>query len=244
MIQIHQFKSTSDMGTAAGSFAAEFLRERISQQGQVRMVMATGTSQYEMLNHLVKETAIEWQNLTVFHLDEYLGIPDTHPASFRKYLRERFADRLPLKIFHYVRGDSSDPLQECQRLNSLINEGKIDLALIGIGENGHLAFNDPPADFTTIEPYIVVDLDQSCRMQQVGEGWFSSLEEVPTQAISMSINQIMDCELIVCTVPDKRKAIPVKQAVQGPITPNCPASILQNHPACHLFLDNDSASLL
>jgi glucosamine-6-phosphate deaminase len=244
MIQIHQFKSSSDMGIAAGSFAAEFLRERVSLQGQTRMVMATGTSQFEMLNHLVKESGIEWHNLTVFHLDEYLGIPETHPASFRNYLHERFADRLPLKKFHFIRGDSPDPLKECQRLNGLINEGKIDLALIGIGENGHLAFNDPPADFATTEPYIIVDLNQTCRLQQVGEGWFSSLKEVPTQAISMSINQIMDSELIVSTVPDRRKAIPVKQAVQGPITPNCPASILQNHPACHLFLDNDSASLL
>ena len=149
----------------------------------------------------------------MFHLDEYIGLPETHPASFRRYLKERFEERVrTLKMFHYVRGENADPEGECRRLGAIIQGRRIDVACVGIGENGHLAFNDPPADFNTETPYIVVDLDEACRRQQLGEGWFPSLADVPRQAISMSIRQIMKSDAIVCTVPDRRKAAAVRAA--------------------------------
>ena len=169
-------------------------------------MLATGASQFEMLASLVEQPGIDWPRVTAFHLDEYIGLPETHPASFRKYLRERFVSRVPVGQFHYVRGDAPDPLDECRRLGELIGAAPVDVACIGIGENGHLAFNDPPADFAIDDPFLVVDLDAACRLQQVGEGWFASLEDVPTQAISMSIRQILRARRIVCCVPDQRKA--------------------------------------
>jgi glucosamine-6-phosphate deaminase len=178
-----------------------------------------------------------------FHLDEYIGIPETHPASFRKYLKERFADIVKPKVFHFVNGNT-DPVLECKRLGNLISKHTIDVAFIGIGENGHLAFNDPPADFETDDPYIVVTLDEACRKQQLGEGWFASMEEVPEKAISMSIKQIMKSKAIICTVPDLRKARAVKSTVEEPVSNHVPASVLQNHPATNLYLDKDSSSLL
>jgi len=190
---------------------------------------------------LVKED-IDWSVVTAFHLDEYIGIPETHPASFRKYLKERFADLVPLKAFNYVNG-SIDPKQECKRLKELIRRHPIDVAFVGIGENGHLAFNDPPADFETEEPYIVVNLDEDCRRQQMGEGWFATLEAVPGQAISMSIKQIMKSKAIICCVPDERKSTAVFNALNQEISPKYPASIMRNHPQALLFLDNNSAKL-
>src|SRR5207302_1110219 len=177
------------------------------------------------------------------HLDEYVGLPITHPASFRRYLQERFVGRLPspLRAFHAINGEG-DCEAECRRLNALIAGKTIDVAFIGIGENGHLAFNDPPADFNTDEPYIVVTLDEKCRLQQTGEGWFAGLDEVPMQAISMTIRQILKAQKIVCSVPDSRKAEAVKGALEGPVTPLVPASILQQHPATTLYLDRHSAS--
>jgi glucosamine-6-phosphate deaminase len=187
---------------------------------------------------------IDWSKITVFHLDEYIGLPVSHPASFRKYLKKRFEQQVNgLRKFHYVNGES-DPWIECQRLGEIISRLTIDVACIGIGENGHLAFNDPPADFDTHEPYIIVDLDVDCRQQQVGEGWFASLTDVPTQAISMSISQIMKSTTIVCTVPDARKAITVKNTVEGLVTNLVPASILQTHPRCWLFMDEPAAEYL
>lgn len=183
---------------------------------------------------------IAWECVTGFHLDEYLSMPIDHPASFRKYLKERFVDRLPLAEFHYVDGEK-DSADECGRVGRLIAEHPIDVAFVGIGENGHLAFNDPPADFETEEPYIVVDLDDACRQQQFGEGWFPTLDDVPTQAISMSIRQIMKSAAIVCSVPDDRKAQAVRAAVEGPVTPNLPASILQRHANTTLLLDEAAA---
>jgi glucosamine-6-phosphate deaminase len=234
-----------EIGASAGKWAAERLRLALARQECVNLVLATGTSQFEVLRQLAGEAGIAWERVTCFHLDEYVGIPDTHPASFRKYLRERFAAQVPsLGAFHYVQGDAADPAAECKRLNALIQAAPVDLALIGIGENGHLAFNDPPADFQIEEPYIVVDLDEKCRMQQVGEGWFPSLAAVPHQAISMSIRQIMKSEYIICSVPDARKAEPVRAAVEGPLTPWLPASILRQHPHCRLYLDRPAAALL
>jgi len=232
-------------GEKAAAHGAELLRQAIADNGKAGIVVATGASQFEMLAALVKAESVDWTAVTGFHLDEYIGMPMTHPASFRKYLKERFVDHLPSPpaAFHYVNGEN-DPEAECRRLGRVISEHPIDVAFIGIGENGHLAFNDPPADFETTEPYLVVDLDEACRRQQLGEGWFPTLDDVPARAISMSVHQIIQSAAIVCTVPDQRKAQAVKAAVEGPVTPQCPSSVLQQHPAATLFLDSASASLL
>lgn len=238
--------STKDeMGQKAAETGGELIRQAISQKGKASIIVATGASQFEMLEHLISQKDIDWSKVTAFHLDEYIGIPITHKASFRRYLKERFVEKLPVEIgqFHYINAEH-DPHKECDRLGNLIHSVDIDVAFIGIGENGHIAFNDPPADFATEDPYIVVELDEACRRQQMGEGWFASLNDVPKKAISMSVRQIMKCSSIICTVPDERKADAVKQALEGPVTPELPASILQNHPDCRLFLDAESAQTL
>jgi glucosamine-6-phosphate deaminase len=180
----------------------------------------------------------------MFHLDEYVGLPETHPASFRKYLKERLINKVHPGNVHLIKGDAKSPESECERLGKIIIQKEIDVAFVGIGENGHLAFNDPPADFDTKKPYLVVELDDACRKQQLGEGWFKSFDDVPKRAISMSINQIMESKNIICTVPDSRKAQAVKDCLEGDITPDNPASILRNHESAFLFLDKNSAKLL
>jgi glucosamine-6-phosphate deaminase len=232
------------MAQAAAERAAQELNAAIAERGSANLILATGASQFEMLAALVT-LPVDWRQVTVFHLDEYIGLPEGHPASFRRYLKERFAARVPnLGAFYFVNGSAPDPAAECRRLGEILTDYPIDVACIGIGENGHIAFNDPPADFDTDEAYLVVDLDEACRRQQLGEGWFSSLEEVPRQAISMSVRQIMRSARVVCTVPDRRKAAAVRAAAKGPLTNLAPASILQRHPECDLFLDRESASLL
>ena len=206
------------------------------------IIVATGASQFEMLGELVKED-IDWSVVTGFHLDEYIGIDVSHPASFRKYLKERFVDLLPIKEFNYVDG-SIDAEAECKRLGEIISRHPIDVAFVGIGENGHLAFNDPPADFETEEPYLVVNLDEACRRQQLGEGWFPTFDDVPKQAISMSIKQIMKSEHIICSVPDKRKAEAVKNTVKSKVSPMVPASVMQLHKSTWLYIDKNSSSKL
>lgn len=227
------------MGRLAASHGAGLIRSAITANGHASVILATGTSQLEMLQALTEED-IDWRLVTCFHLDEYLGIPITHPASFRKYLKERVADKVRPGLFHYIDADA-DPGAECSRLGKLIEASPVDVAFVGIGENGHLAFNDPPADFDTEEAYLVVALDKACRTQQVNEGWFATLADVPTHAISMSIRQIMKSKSIVCTVPDKRKAPAVAAVVNGRVTPNVPASILQRHEDTVLFLDEAAA---
>ena len=232
------------MGRKAASIAAEAIRQAIDSRQEAYLILATGASQFEMLSELVR-AKIDWSRVTCFHLDEYIGLQDTHQASFRGYLKERFVDQIDgLKEFHWVVADADDPAGECQRLGEIIRQHPIDVACIGIGENGHLAFNDPPADFQTEEPYLVVELDEACRRQQMGEGWFPTLADVPTRAISMSVRQIMKSARIVCTVPDERKAAAVKAAVEGPVTADLPSSILQQHPRTTLVLDTAAASLL
>jgi glucosamine-6-phosphate deaminase len=206
-------------------------------------VAATGTSQFELLDALTSAKEIDWPRVTMFHLDEYIGIPANHPASFRRYLRERFIDKVPLGSAVLINGEEN-PATECRRLNDLISRAPIDLLLCGIGENGHLAFNDPPANFTTARPFIVVSLDRACRRQQIGEGWFPSLAAVPERAISMSIRQIMAAQQIICVAPGRRKATPVRDCLEGDISPLRPSSILRSHPRCDLYLDRDSAALL
>jgi len=233
------------LGSAAAAEAADALRLALAATGRASLVVATGTSQLEVLAAFAAAPAIAWDRVTLFHLDEYCGIADHHPASFRRYLRERFFDLLPVRpaAFHWI-GADDDPAAECRRLAGLVPAGDFDLLLCGIGENGHLAFNDPPADFAASDPYLVVALDEACRRQQVGEGWFPTLDAVPTHAISMSIPQIMAARTIICSVPDERKAVAVRDTVMGPVTPAVPASILQRHADCRLHLDRAAASLL
>ncbi|MBQ7190022.1 MAG: glucosamine-6-phosphate deaminase [Kiritimatiellae bacterium] len=235
-----------DMAQRAADTAAAAIRKAIAERGEARIIVATGASQFEFLAALMKEPGIDWTKVTGFHLDEYVGLPVTHPASFRAYMRARFVSKTPqpMKAFHEVNGNAPDTAAECARLEALVREAPIDVACIGIGENGHIAFNDPPADFDTNAAYRVVPLDEKCRLQQVGEGWFVSLEEVPAYAFSMTVKQIMWSHSIICTVPDARKADAVKGAVEGPVTNLCPSSVLQLHPECAMFLDPPAASKL
>lgn len=238
-------ENKAETGRRAAKLGAERLRQALQSGGEAAIILATGASQFEMFDQLVQEPGIDWSRVTAFHLDEYVGISADHPAAFRRYMRERFVDRLPSPIghFHYIDGNA-DPEQECRRLAEIIRPLDIRVAFVGIGENGHLAFNDPPADFDTTEPYLIVRLDEASRQQQFGEGWFESMDDVPRVAISMSVSQIMSAATIVCTVPDERKAAAVREAVEGPVTPRLPASILQKHPDCHLYLDTAAATLL
>jgi glucosamine-6-phosphate deaminase len=233
------------MGKAAAAAGAAVVRRALAERRQANIIVATGASQFEMLASLSQEPDIDWHRVTGFHLDEYVGLPITHPASFRRYLWERFVSRLPLPMaaFHFLDGEG-DPAAEARRVSQIIGRHPIDVAFVGIGENGHLAFNDPPADFETEAPYIVVKLDDACRRQQLGEGWFPTFDDVPREAISMSVRQIMKSRAIICTVPDQRKAEAVRNAAQGQVTPHVPASILQRHERCTLFLDKPAASLL
>lgn len=244
-MKIIKHQTDVEMGRAAAEDGAALIRTALAERGEANIIVATGASQFHMLATLVQEPEIAWDKVTVFHLDEYVGLPLTHPASFRKYLWERFHSKLPLpvKAFHYVNGEA-DPEAECRRLNQRIEGVAVDVCFCGIGENGHLAFNDPPADFETESPYIVVELDEGCRKQQYGEGWFPTLEAVPRKAISMSIRQIMKARQIVCAIPDERKAAAVQRALEGPVGPDVPASILQQHPDAVLHLDAAAASLL
>ena len=244
-MDIKIFPNPIALGQAAGAYAVERIQGRLRTKTEVNLVLATGTSQFETLRYLTDSEKLDWERIRVFHLDEYIGLKATHPASFRNYLNKRVYQKHPkIRHFHFIEGDSENPWEECERLGELIQQFPADLALIGIGENGHLAFNDPPADLETTKPFIVVELDEACRRQQMGEGWFSSFESVPQRAISMSISQIMKSTSLIVSVPDTRKTVAVKNAVQGDIHPGNPAAILQNHPDCHLFLDSNSASKL
>lgn len=235
--------SKEELGRLAGLKAAELIKNAINEQGQANIILATGASQFETLGTLVKQH-VDWNKVVMFHLDEYIDLPETSPASFRHYLKERFVDLVVnLKEVHYINGEN-DPSTECRRLGRIISEHPVDVALVGIGENGHLAFNDPPADFETEEPYIIVELDDKCRKQQLGEGWFRSIDDVPREAISMSIKQILKSKSIICSVPDQRKALAVKNSMEAEIDNMVPATILKTHPYCYYFLDKSSSSLL
>jgi glucosamine-6-phosphate deaminase len=241
-IRVHETKDA--MARAAADQAAATVRAAIAARGRAHVIAATGASQFEFLDHLVAAPGIDWGRTVLFHLDEYVGLPDTHPASFRKYLRERLADRVHPGAFHFIEGDAADPAAECRRVGAILARHPIDVAFVGIGENGHLAFNDPPADFEVADPYIVVDLDEDCRRQQLGEGWFPSLADVPRRAISMSIRQILKSGEILCIVPDARKARAVAECLAGAVDPRHPASVLQSHPRTTVFLDAPAAALL
>jgi glucosamine-6-phosphate deaminase len=240
-IRIHDDKQA--LGLAAARQAASLIEAAVAARGHARIIVATGASQFEFLSSLTTLPNLPWQTVEVFHLDEYIGLSAKHPASFRKYLQERLIRPTGITTFHALDGER-DPEVVCDEVGRMIQAAPIDVAFVGIGENGHLAFNDPPADFETTRPYLVVTLDEPCRRQQVGEGWFLDLHAVPTQAISMSCRQILAATSILCMVPDARKATAVQAACEGPVSPRVPASILQEHPVVTLHLDRSSAALL
>jgi glucosamine-6-phosphate deaminase len=242
IVRIGIFEDKNDLGCHAAAVGAEQIRRALEKKGRASIILATGTSQFEMLDALVNEPGIDWKKVTAFHLDEYVGISAVHKASFRKYLRERFEEKIaPLNAFFYIEGDAPDTSAELRRISRLIADQEIDAAFIGIGENGHLAFNDPPADLSAPEPYRVVELDERCRKQQVGEGWFASLDEVPLRAISMSIPQILKSRCVICTVPDARKAAAAAMALYDPIDARHPCAVLRNHGNCYLLIDRAAA---
>ncbi len=240
------FSDKCQLGQAAAACGAAYIRAAINERGRANIIVATAASQFELQEALIQEKDLDWSKVTIFHLDEYIGLPVEHPASFRKNLRERFIDQLPCAPAKFFPIDGNDPdlKSVISRLGQDLQNYPTDVAFIGIGENGHIAFNDPPADFTTDEPFLIIELDEVCRRQQLGEGWFPTLEDVPKTALSMSVKQIMKSKAIINTVPDLRKAKAVKAALEGPLTNLCPASILNTHPDCHTFLDTPAASLL
>ena len=243
-MRIEVFQTKAECGAAAADKGVQILKQAIADKGRASFIVATGASQFDFMKSLTQKEGIQWQKTTMYHLDEYIGIDETHPASFRRYLKERLVDLVHPGTVHFIAGETGDPAAECRRMNEIISQDKIDVAFVGIGENGHLAFNDPPADFDTEQPFIIVELDEACRQQQFGEGWFESLEDVPATAISMSIRQIMKSETIICTVPDERKAAAVKQCFEGEVSTMHPASILREHPAAFVYLDEAAASQL
>ena len=242
-MQVRIFNTKQELGEAAARHAAQIINRAIAERNSAYVIAATGVSQFEFLDALMREP-VDWTKVTFFHLDEYVGLPESHPASFRRYLKERIVSRVHPRAFHFIDGGADEVVDECRRLGQLITQQAVDVAFVGIGENGHLAFNDPPADFDIEDSYIVVNLDDACRQQQVGEGWFKSIEEVPAQAISMSIKQILRSREILCIVPDRRKAQAVKASVELDVSPTHPASILQTHDRVTLYLDRESSSRL
>jgi glucosamine-6-phosphate deaminase len=242
-VNVRIFPNKAKLAEAAAAQASTSIRNAISERGRARIIAATGASQFEFLDDLTKSSGIDWTRVEMFHLDEYLGIPATHPASFRKYLLDRLINKVGIRRHHLLDGEGGVQKMMAE-VSAEIRKAPIDVAFVGIGENGHLAFNDPPADFETEESYIVVELDEACRRQQLGEGWFKSLPEVPSQAISMTIRQILKSKEIICIVPDARKARAVEKCFQGEISPLAPSSILRTHPNTVIFLDKDSSALL
>ena len=239
-------ESKKQMGVLAADEAARKIVEAIRARGEARVIFASAASQFDFIEALIAQTEIDWSKVAGFHLDEYVGLSADHPASFRRFLKERLLAKLPrpVKSFTFVGGDAPDTAAECARLEAAVREKPVDLACIGIGENGHIAFNDPPADFETKAAYAIVALDEVCRRQQVGEGWYPDLDHVPTHAFSMTVPQIMASKSIVVIAPDSRKADAVAAAVEGPLTNLCPASILRNHPDCTLYVDRPAAAKL
>lgn len=240
---VRVFEERNSLGHAAATQAAKALRDAITKRGRARVVAASAASQFEFLEALTATPGIDWKRVELFHLDEYIGLSMSHPASFCKFLQERLIGKTGITEHHLLNGEE-DPLEVIRRTNEAISVAPIDIAFVGIGENGHLAFNDPPADFETEEPYIVVSLDEACRQQQVGEGWFQELAAVPKRAISMSVRQVLKAKEIIAAVPGPKKAQAIKACFDGAISPMAPASILRTHSNATIYLDRESAALL
>jgi len=238
------FKDKTSLGQAAAEQAVEAIRRALRDRGHARIIAATAASQAEFLNALTKTPDIDWASVEAFHLDEYIGLPITHPGSFRGMLMEQLIRKTGIRKYHLLDGDGANPSEVVRAVSRELSSRPIDVAFLGIGENGHIAFNDPPADFSTEEPYIIVTLDEACRRQQVGEAWFRDISDVPERAISMSVRQILKANEILAVVPDRRKAPAIKACFESEISPMVPASILRTHPNATVYLDNDSASLL
>lgn len=241
-IMIHVSSTPSELGAQAANAIASLLNDAVSLQGYARLVLSTGASQFDTLDALIG-LDVPWNKIEMFHLDEYVALPESHPASFRKYLKERFVSRVPLKAAYFVDGEG-DVAGNIAALSRELTKQPVDVGVIGIGENGHIAFNDPPADFNTQESYKIVDLDERCKKQQVGEGWFTDVDSVPKQAITMCVQQIMSCRHIISAVPHTVKADAILRTVTEPVNPNVPATILKTHPDWKLFLDTQSAANL
>ena len=243
-MRIKVFDDKTSLGKSAAEQAGAAIRRAIAESGRTRIIAATAASQLEFLDALTSSQGIDWSKVEVFHLDEYVGLPITHPGSFRKMLLEQLVHKTGIQKYHLLDGDAADLAEVINRTGKELALEPVDIAFLGIGENGHIAFNDPPADFITEEPYIIVNLDEACRRQQVGEAWFKDLSAVPEKAISMSVRQILKSKEILAVVPDTRKAQAVKACLEGEITPMAPASILRTHADTTLYLDKNSASLL
>lgn len=241
-LTIHVSPTPEKLGEYAAAAVAQLLNQAVSRQGCARLILSTGASQFETLDALVKMD-VPWEQVEMFHLDEYVGLPITHGASFRKYLKERFVSRVSLKAAHFVDGEG-DITANIEAVSRELLKAPVDVGVIGIGENGHIAFNDPPADFDTDEAYKVVTLDERCKRQQVGEGWFADMDQVPKQAITMSVKQIMACRHIVSAVPHSVKAEAVYNTITRNVSPEIPAAVLKTHPDWRLFIDDASAAKL
>lgn len=240
-LKIEIFEEKKDMGQAAAIFVAKNLNQAIEEKGFANLILGTGTSQYPLLMALLKRD-IDWTKINLFHLDEYIGLSDRHPASFRRFLKENVASKITPKNVYYLNGDAEDINHEIERYEKLLRDNPIDVACIGIGENGHIAFNDPSvADFSDFHYLKVVELEETCKKQQVNERWFSTIDDVPERALTLTITAIMDCKILCCTVPDERKSEAVYKAVNDEISPSCPASIMRKHDNAVLFLDKFSA---
>ena len=242
-MRLRVFEERNSLGKAASEQAAATIQKAIREKGKARIIGASAASQFEFLEALTATPDIDWGRVELFHLDEYIGLPMTHPASFCRFLQDRLISKTGITHYHLLDGED-DPQEVIRRANEAISASPVDVAFVGIGENGHLAFNDPPADFETEEPFIVANLDEACRRQQVGEGWFPNLETVPTRAISMSVRQVLKSNEILAVVPGPKKAQAIKACFEGPISPNAPASILRTHPNTTIYLDRESAALL
>jgi glucosamine-6-phosphate deaminase len=238
------FPDKSSLSQAAAEQAATAIRNAISRQGRARIVAATAASQIHFLEALTKAPSIDWSKVEAFHLDEYIGLPVTHPGSFRKMLLEQLIQKTGLSKYHLLDGDAPDPAAVARRVSKELASSPVDIEFLGIGENGHVAFNDPPANFEMEDPYIIVELDEACRRQQVGEAWFANISQVPRRALSMSVRQILKAKEILAVVPDERKAEAIRACFTGEISPMAPASILRTHPNATIYLDKNSASLL
>jgi glucosamine-6-phosphate deaminase len=242
-MKIKVFADRNSMATAAAAQASTAIRSAIHERGKARIIAATAASQKEFLEDLTQAPDIDWHRVEAFHLDEYIGLPINHPGSFRKMLLEQLVQKTGIADYHLLHGDG-DVAEVVQRESAAVSSAPIDVAFLGIGENGHLAFNDPPANFETEEPYLVVELDEACRQQQVGEAWFADISQVPKQALSMSVRQILKAKELLAVVPGPRKADAIAACFNGDITPMAPASILRAHPDATVYLDRESAALL
>ncbi len=241
---IKVFPDRTSLSQAAAEHAAHSIRRAIAERGHACIVVASAASQIEFLDALTRAPKIDWKSVEAFHLDEYVGLPMSHPGSFRKMVQEQLINKIGITKYHLLHGDAADPAAVARRIGKELSSALIDIAFLGIGENGHIAFNDPPADFETEEPYIIVNLDEACRRQQVGEAWFKDMAQVPQQAISMSVRQILKAKELVAVVPDTRKARAVKACFEGEISPMAPSSVLRTHPNATVYLDRNSAGML